>query len=147
MPTSNEAPLAWLTLPARRESFEKFRNFVMSSAASFAPPSGVLGKIDLALEEVLLNVMDYAYAPQQEGNMDVGCGRLGKDFFRVVVRDQGRPFNPLLQQPPDLTAGVEAREVGGLGVFLTTRMTDRLNYRRENATNILEMDFRLAASS
>lgn len=147
MPTSSGWALTWLTLPARRESLDKFRNFVLDAAASLALPRDVLGKVDLVLEEVLLNVMDYAYVPKENGSMDVGCGRAGERLFRFVVRDQGRPFNPLTQKLPDPTKGIEQREVGGMGVFLTRQMADQLHYRHEGGRNILEVDFKINASS
>lgn len=144
MPTSSGDDLAWLTLPARREHFDRFRGFVMGAAEALALSPGVLGKVDLVLEEILLNVMDYAYAPGHGGDMDVGCGKAPGGFFRIVIQDQGQPFNPLEQKPPDLTADIEERAVGGLGVFLTRQMADQLDYRRENDRNILEVDFKLS---
>ncbi len=146
MPTSSGEALAWLKLPARREFLGRFRDFVMEAADSLALPVEVQGKIDLVLEEVLLNVMDYAYDPEQAGEVDVGCGRAG-DSFRIILRDQGRPFNPLDQNNPDLAAGIDQRKVGGLGVFLTKQMADQLHYRHENGRNILELDFKITATS
>lgn len=143
MPTSSGDGLSWLKLPARRDSLERFRGFVISVAEGLAAPPGVLGKIDLTLEEILLNVMDYAYGPEQGGNMEVGCGGDGAGRFSIVVRDKGRPFNPLNQKPPDLTADIEQRGVGGLGVYLTTQMADLLDYRREQEENVFTVAFNL----
>ncbi len=143
MPTSSGEDVAWLSLPAKRESLDAFRHFVMTMAQSVPLASAVMSKIDLVLEEVLLNVMDYAYASGREGTMDVGCGLLNDEFFQVLVQDQGRPFNPLSQAAPDLTADIDHRLIGGLGVFLTKKMTDRLAYRYEHGRNILELGFRL----
>ncbi len=144
MPTSSRDDLTWLTLPATREFLDRFRTFVMDAADSLDLPTAVRGRIDLVLEEVLLNVMDYAYGPEQAGEVDVGCGRAG-DSFRIILRDQGRPFNPLDQKNPDLAAGIDQREVGGLGVFLTKQMADQLHYHHENGRNILELDFKITA--
>lgn len=143
MPTSSGEDVAWLSLPARRESLDAFRNFVMTMAQSVPLASAVMSKLDLVLEEVLLNVMDYAYAPGRERTMDVGCGMLNDEFFQILVQDQGRPFNPLKQPPPDLTADIDNRMLGGLGVFLTKKMADQLQYRYERGRNILEIGFRL----
>lgn len=143
MPTSSGEDVAWLSLPAKRESLDAFRNFVLTMAQSVPLASAVMSKIDLALEEVLLNVMDYAYAPGREGTMDVGCGMLNDEFFQILVQDQGRPFNPLSQPPPDLAADIDQRLLGGLGIFLTKKMADRLQYRYEHGRNTLEMGFQL----
>lgn len=118
----------------------------MSTAEHVPLAPALMSKIDLVLEEVLLNVMDYAYGSGGEGSMAVGCGLQNQTIFQIVVQDQGRPFNPLSQQPPDLTADIEHRMIGGLGVFLTKKMTDQLQYRYEDGRNILELGFQLQAA-
>lgn len=141
MPTRSGDALSWLNLPANRESLEQFRGFVISTAEDLSVSRGVLDKIDLALEEVLLNVMDYAYEPDRHGEVKVGCGRTGNEGFRLIIQDQGRPFNPLTQHPPDLTSDIEDRGIGGLGIFLTKKMASRVQYSHDKGSNVLEMDF------
>jgi serine/threonine-protein kinase RsbW len=129
-----------LTLPAKAESISTFRQFVRrgASVAGVAPEE--LEKLDLVLEEILINVARYAYAPDQ-GVVEVACSAEGAGKLRVEIGDFGRVFNPLEADPPDLSRGLADRPIGGLGVFLVRSMVDSIDYRREGERNVLSFTF------
>lgn len=96
-------------------------------------------KIQLSIEEVVENVVHYAY--------DGGIGWLEVSthldnnslILTVELRDAGVPFNPLEQPDPDITLAAEDREVGGLGIYLCKHLMDSISYRYENGNNVLTM--------
>lgn len=122
------------------ETVEEFRQFVRGGAAACGIASGEIGKLDLVMEEILVNVARYAYAPET-GTVEVAWwqalpGRLG-----VEVSDAGRPFDPLAADPPDLSRGLADRPIGGLGVLLVRSLVQSMAYRRENGLNVLSFEF------
>lgn len=136
----NETPLQdRLTLPATHESFARLRKFVLDRAAGLPP--GVVTRIDLVIEELLLNIIYYAYEPGRPGTLDVECGIVAGKGFVLRLRDHGKPFNPLGRPDPDLELDLEDRNVGGLGIYLVREMSLSQNYRREDGANILEIVF------
>ncbi|MGD9125397.1 MAG: ATP-binding protein [Desulfarculaceae bacterium] len=116
-------------------------------AAGQAKEAGFTGKallqLELATEEIATNIIKYAY-PQGSGGLELSCGTAGGGLFEMIFTDQGIPFNPLDRPEPDVGAGLDQRNPGGLGIFLTKRFMDQVNYRREGGRNILALSKRLA---
>jgi anti-sigma regulatory factor (Ser/Thr protein kinase) len=129
-----------LTLPARVESLEEFRAFVLAGALDCGVAEGEIGKLDLVIEEILMNVARYAYAPST-GDAEVSYRQAGAGALLVEIADSGRAFNPLEADPPDLSRGLADRPIGGLGVFLVRTIVGSLAYRRESGRNVLSFQF------
>ena len=112
--------------------------FVMSSPDIPDDPA-LAFKIRLSVEEVVENVVNYAY----EGGM--GWLEAGTELdesgvvLTIVIKDAGVPFNPLEKEDPDITASAEERQIGGLGIFLCKQLMDGIVYRYEGGCNILTM--------
>lgn len=98
--------------------------------------------IDLALEEAVSNVINYAYGEQ------TGCPVTlyvsgEEDVIVFTLVDEGVPFNPLESAPEvDVTLSAEEREIGGLGIFLIQNIMQSVEYRREDNRNVLMMTYR-----
>jgi serine/threonine-protein kinase RsbW len=97
-------------------------------------------KLHLVLDEVLSNIINYAYSDQQKHFIDItfqlndnGTGII------IVVEDDGIPFNPLEYPAPDINAPVEEREIGNLGIHIVRNTMDSVEYKRQNNRNILTM--------
>jgi serine/threonine-protein kinase RsbW len=129
-----------LTLPASVESIDAFRDFVRMGAVAAGVPAGEFEKLDLVLEEILVNIARYAYPPDT-GAAEVAFtpGSIGR--LHVEISDWGSPFNPLEVEPPDFSRGLAERPVGGLGVFLVRSLVSSLAYRRQDGRNILSFGF------
>jgi len=98
----------------------------------------VLFAVNLALEEILTNIISYGY---EDNNEHVIVIRLSlKDEELVAeVEDDGRPFNPLEVPKPDISRPLEDRKIGGLGIHLVRNLMDGLEYRRYGGKNISVM--------
>lgn len=100
----------------------------------------------IAVEELFVNVVNYAFTDGGEHKIEIRlCGRERR--ISVELSDDGRPFNPLADAPiPDLEAPLEDRQIGGLGVFLATKLVDSFDYRRHDGKNIVSVTKTLAGS-
>jgi anti-sigma regulatory factor (Ser/Thr protein kinase) len=92
--------------------------------------------LDLALEEWLTNILKYAFDDAAEHAIHIRL-RISNQEARVVVEDDGKPFNPLDQAPPDITIPMEERIPGGLGIFMIRKSVDTVEYQREAGKNVL----------
>ena len=117
--------------------------YIMNSPDIPADPA-LEFKIRLSVEEVVENVVRYAYedgSGWREAGTDLDEGGLA---LTVQIRDAGTPFNPLEDAAePDLDAPAEERRIGGLGIFLCKKMMDGIEYEYKDGCNILTMKKRL----
>jgi anti-sigma regulatory factor (Ser/Thr protein kinase) len=101
-----------------------------------AIPAKEAHKIEVAAEEVLVNIIHYAY-PKKEGKIEI-CLKGSVDAIHIEIHDWGCPFNPLEQGPSvDVGAPAEEREPGGLGIYLIQQIMDEVSYRRDGDANVL----------
>jgi len=128
-----------LLLPAKLESLEPFRTFVLQEVESFGMAQDRVLQIELVLEELLVNIVSYAY-PQGGGEVEVGCS-IEEGEFHICIRDWGVPFDPLTKEEPNLAESISDRRVGGLGIFLVREMTSQVSYQRQGDSNLLRLCF------
>jgi len=123
-----------LTLPATLDSLQAFLDFARAGADNAGLAQSDWEKLELVLEELLVNVARYAYQPES-GAVELGYAVEGPGILTLEISDTGRVFNPLEQPVPDLSAGLFDRPIGGLGLFLVRSLTNSLAYRREEGRN------------
>jgi serine/threonine-protein kinase RsbW len=131
-----------LRLPATMESLERLCTFVVQQARQCGIAAERLFRIELVLEELLTNVIHYAYSEHQ-GDLQIQCFINDSSGFCLHVQDWGCPFNPLSRELPDLTQNVCERPIGGLGIYLVKLMADELHYQRSEDSNLLTLCFKL----
>lgn len=129
-----------LTLPASLEHLREALDFIEARAREAGLNEKRILEMELALEEVLTNVFTYAY-PDGGGAVEIRCSPGGGGRLGIEVRDRGLPFDCLSRKDPDLKVGLDDRPIGGLGIFLFKRLASRVEYRREEDTNILSLLF------
>ena len=111
------------------------------SAAALAPAQ--VGTFELALEEIFMNIVMHGSEPGITPRVEVSLN-LGPDAVTMTVEDDGPQFDPLSLPPPDVTATLADRKVGGLGVFLVRNIMDTVTYARTAGRNQLRISKRLA---
>ena len=65
-------------------------------------------------------------------------------LISVRFIDSGQPYDPLQKPDPDITAGLEDRPIGGLGIFMVKQSMDGMTYERKDGCNILTIQKRLS---
>lgn len=134
-----------LRLPAAVAELPRIRDYVLERTRRSAIGPDTQSRIDLVLEELLLNVANHAYG-SGIGDVEAACFERddgGARRFCLRLRDWGAPFDPLAHTAPSLEGGVEGRAVGGMGILLVTRNADTLNYERAGDANVVTACFDL----
>ena len=132
-----------LKLTATVESLDEVLAFIDSELESVDCPMKVQMQIELAIEEIFVNIASYAYQPL-EGEAEIRCEVL-EDPLRVVIQflDHGKPYDPLAKEDADTSPeALEARE-GGLGILLVKKTMDDVQYAYEGGKNILTIQKKL----
>jgi anti-sigma regulatory factor (Ser/Thr protein kinase) len=94
--------------------------------------------LNLALEEILTNIISYGYTDNREHEIRVSLS-VQPGEVTAEVEDDGRPFNPLEAPEPDTAKSLEEKMIGGLGIHLVRKLTDGLEYQRQEEKNRLVM--------
>lgn len=92
--------------------------------------------LQLALDEIVSNIIKYGYDDEDTHLIRISC-IVKDDFLEMEIFDDSRPFNVLERSDPDTTQSVEARPIGGLGIFLVKKLLDAHEYTREGNINHL----------
>ncbi|MDR2646048.1 MAG: ATP-binding protein [Holosporaceae bacterium] len=100
--------------------------------------------ITLILDEIITNIVNYAYPDNKEHELSVDIDKIGVHITLRLV-DSGIAFDPLAQADPDVESSLEERKVGGLGIFIAKQLSDELKYSRINGQN--QLDIRVAIYS
>ena len=95
-------------------------------------------QLRLAVEEAVVNVMEYAYPQDTQGDVMLHVCSDGTNV-QVTITDNGAPFDPTASREVDITLPVEQRQVGGLGILLLRKTLDHIHYERKNNQNILTL--------
>jgi anti-sigma regulatory factor (Ser/Thr protein kinase) len=132
-----------LRLPAVMESLEPFRAFLEQELEQLGVAPARRLEIELVLEELLTNIIHYAY-PGGRGEVEVSYFLEGGLKFCLALRDWGRGFNPLEAASPDLAPDLEQRPLGGLGLYLARQIADKIDYQYEEGANRITLCFDLA---
>lgn len=95
-------------------------------------------KVNLALEELVINIMDYGF---EGGDHEIDITLISEDHrLTIQIEDSGKPFDPMEDAPiPDVDAPINERPIGGLGIYLVRNMMDDMQYRREGGRNYLTL--------
>ena len=116
--------------------------------ADFAVAAGLSDKdlfaLQIVVEELVTNVIDYGGVPAGEHAATVDLTALD-GLLTIVIRDRGREYNPLLREDPDVTLPADQRPIGGLGVHFCKKLTDEQDYERREGCNVLTLRKKISA--
>ena len=131
-------------IDADRENLPSVTKFFEEILDSAACPVKLRMKILLAIEEIFVNICNYAYedkegTAQMRSEVYDDTEEPGRKKAVFVFKDQGIPYNPLEKEDPDITIPAQERQVGGLGIFLTKQIMDDMDYVYRDGSNILTM--------
>lgn len=126
-----------ITVPATDENPNPIIEFVKEELSRHDCPSKALYQIEVAIEEILVNIVSYAELTDDDG-IEVRCDIL-EDPLRVVLQflDGGVPFDPLAAEEADTSPEALMEREGGLGILLVKKMMDDVSYVYEEGKNTL----------
>ena len=124
--------------PANAEIIDDMMEPILSSLKENNVEFKKIYQMNLALEEILVNICKYAYEDNQ-GIIDISYEISGDPKkLKVIIKDKGKAFDPLKKKDPDLDSDAEKRQIGGLGIYIVKNLVDDIKYQRANDENILE---------
>ena len=121
---------------ARLERLDEVLAFLDGILEEVNCPARIQMQIDVAVEELYVNIARYAYAPKAGPatvRVEVGEDRV----LSVTFIDGGMPYDPLAKPDPDVTLSAEERPIGGLGIYMVKKSMDKVDYRHQDGKNIL----------
>ena len=127
-----------LILPNDIETIPQLNEFIDLVAEEVGLDMSLTMSLNLAMEEAVVNVMDYAYPEGQQGNVEIEAMTDG-EWLTFVISDSGVPFDPTTKEDADTTLSAEERPIGGLGIFLVRQLMDVIQYQRDGDKNVLTL--------
>jgi len=132
-----ERAVKTVTIAAELSGIDDVRRFLREGLASSGVSEEDFFKIELAVVEICVNIIRYAY-PKKRGSITLAL-KEGRRRVAVEIRDAGVPFDPCAAPKPDIKEIIATGRKGGLGIYLTLRLMDDCAYRREEGQNVLTM--------
>lgn len=116
-----------LTLVANLDALAHISAFITAAAEQSGLNERATWQVQLAIDEAATNIIQHAYEPDTPGKLTLEWHAVS-DRFIVTLRDHGRTFDPQEVVPPDLESPLEERQIGGLGIYLMTRLMDEVHF-------------------
>lgn len=132
-----------LTLEATLTNLDRVLAFVDRHLEQMGCGMKAQMEIDLAVEELFVNIAKYAYSP------DTGPATIEAETqtdpltISITLIDQGTPYNPLAKEDPVLSPSIEERPIGGLGIFIAKKSMDHIEYAYDDGRNVLRITKRI----
>lgn len=128
-----------LNLEAKVDKLDVVLAFIDERLETLDCPMKAQMQLDVAVEELYVNIASYAYAP--------GTGSATIRFetthdpltVEITFIDSGVPYDPLARKDPDVTLAAEDRDIGGLGIYMVKKSMDAVDYEYRNGQNVLRI--------
>jgi len=125
---------------AQLDYFEELRDFVEAAATNGGLDAEMVFAFKLAAEEICTNIIQYGFEGQEPGYIAIAFEK-GKENAILSIWDDGIYFSPDQVEIPDINADWEARQIGGLGIYLVNELMDNVSYNiDENNNNVLILE-------
>ena len=127
-----------ITLPNDVQTIPKLSDFVDTVCEAAGFDMSLSLQMNLAIEEAVVNVMNYAYPKGTKGMVSIDATLTDKGL-KFVISDNGKPFDPTAKAEVDTTLSAEERSIGGLGIHLIRKIMDSVNYEYVEGRNVLTL--------
>lgn len=111
-------------------------------ADAHAMPAAVRRNVSIAIDELLANALSHGRTGRDPCSVTVEV-ELDPERVKVILTDDGAPFDPFGRDAPDTTLSVEERPIGGLGLHLVGQLMDQVSYQRREGHNVVVLVKRL----
>ena len=127
-----------LTLPNDVQTIQLLNEFVDNVCEAAGFDISECMRMNLAIEEAVVNVMNYAYPKGVKGMVNIDA-TINDKGLKFVISDNGTPFDPTAKEEVDTTLSAEERGIGGLGIHLIRQIMDSINYEHIDGRNVLTL--------
>ena len=127
-----------ITLTNNIDEVPKLAEFVDTVCEAVGFDMSTAMSMNLAMEEAVVNVMNYAYPTGTVGNVNI-TAEANDERLKFIISDSGKPFDPTAKSEVDTTMSAEDRPIGGLGIHLMRQLMDSINYERTDGKNVLTL--------
>jgi serine/threonine-protein kinase RsbW len=115
------------TFEANFHNLDEIREFVGEAARQVGFSEKEIYSIQLAADEASTNIIEHAYVGVENGRIEIDCSTTGDDL-KIVMRDNGKSFDPSSVPEPNVKADLSERKIGGLGMYLMRKLMDEVYY-------------------
>lgn len=131
-----------LVMPAEIDEFPVLSEHLENFADELSIDLKVKTKLLIIADEIFSNISKYAY-DGATGTAEISFSYdSARKIFNITFTDSGKEYNSLEAPEPDLDVPLEERQIGGLGIFMVKKMSDKISYKRENGRNILSLELK-----
>jgi sigma-B regulation protein RsbU (phosphoserine phosphatase) len=134
----NEVENKLLSVEPTMESIPQVAAFVEEHLEAFEVPTKISMKLMVALDEIYSNIVRYSGASEAQIRVSKEA-----DTLQLIFRDDGKPYNPLDAEIPDVSASAQERAIGGLGIFMVRKMMDDMEYMYKDGHNVLTLSMKI----
>ena len=117
---------------------EKVGQFIEEIGDELGLSMEMIMNLNLVMEEMVVNVIDYAYPEGKEADIELLAKSDGKELT-FVLSDQGREFDPTAKEDSDMSENPAERQLGGMGIFIVKNIMNKVTYQRLDGKNLLTM--------
>jgi serine/threonine-protein kinase RsbW len=134
-----------LQLSAVRSEIKGTLDKVEAYCAANRLPAAVSNVLTVAMDELLSNIVKFAYGPSEQGVIDIELAYANGELT-AIVEDRGAAFNPLQLKLPETTGDLKSRKEGGLGVLFVKNLMDSVEYERHGNSNKVTLIIKVPAA-
>lgn len=126
---------------ASLDKLHEMLQFIHTQATEVGFDDNLASKIEMALEEAVVNIIKYGYSKTNGGTIEITCNHLlNPAGLEVILKDQGAAFDPLIQAPPiSANIPIDEKPIGGYGIYLMRKIMDQASYKRVGNSNVLTL--------
>ena len=125
-------------LKNKLESIDQLSFILKELGEKHHVPRHIISEIDLALGELVLNIIKYAYKKKENSSISLDYD-ITDDSITFLLTDTGVAFNPLEHKPENINANLQDRPIGNLGIMIAKKSLDSISYERKNGKNQLKL--------
>ena len=139
---TGERKMKELVIDAVTENLDAVMGFITEQLEAVDCSMKALMQIEVAVEELFVNIAHYAYAPKT-GTATIQT-EINADNADITFIDSGMQYDPLAKPDPDVSLPASERQIGGLGIFMVKKSMDDMRYEYRNGKNILTITKKLS---
>ena len=127
-----------LVVDAKTENLPPVQAFVKEGLEELGCSMKEIMKLHMVVDEIFTNISSYAYHESGSVTIRIDFENAG-GVLSLTFEDEGEPFNPLLNQDPDIILSAKERKIGGLGIMMVKKTMDEIDYENRGGKNILTL--------